>query len=147
MKLVIELSENDYKALKEDGVQNHIALADTIIACSVPYEERPQGDLISREALKDALKTELAGVPRPDTDEDYYIGVKQGLKLAETIIDNASSVAPNWRFYYDHGYAQAKRDLKKEIENLVAGGAEGLKDYYKNGSKSDENSWIGGVNL
>ena len=35
--------------------------------------------------------------------------------------------------------------LKKEVENLVAGGAEGLKDYYENGSKSDENSWIGGV--
>ena len=43
MKLIVELSENDYKALKEDGVQNHLALADTIIACSVPYEERPQG--------------------------------------------------------------------------------------------------------
>lgn len=35
--------------------------------------------------------------------------------------------------------------LKKEVENLVAGGAEGLKDYYENGTKSDENSWIGGV--
>jgi len=44
MKLIIELSENDYKALKEDGVQNHLALADTIIARSVPYEERPQSE-------------------------------------------------------------------------------------------------------
>lgn len=35
--------------------------------------------------------------------------------------------------------------LKKAVENLVAGGAERLKDYYENGSKSDENSWIGGV--
>ncbi len=35
--------------------------------------------------------------------------------------------------------------LKKEVENLVAGGAEKLKDYYENGTKSDENSWIGGV--
>lgn len=40
MKLIIELSENDYKALKEDGVQNHLALADTIIAHSIPYEEK-----------------------------------------------------------------------------------------------------------
>ena len=38
-KYIIELSENDYVALKEDGVQNHIALANTIIAHSVPYEE------------------------------------------------------------------------------------------------------------
>lgn len=43
MKLIIELSENEYKALKEDGVQNHIALADTIIVHSMPYEARPTG--------------------------------------------------------------------------------------------------------
>ena len=35
--------------------------------------------------------------------------------------------------------------LKKEVENLVVGGEEGLKNYYENGSKSDENSWIGGI--
>ena len=35
--------------------------------------------------------------------------------------------------------------LKKEVESLVVGGAEGLKDYYENGSKSDENAWIGGI--
>lgn len=35
--------------------------------------------------------------------------------------------------------------LKKATENLVAGGAERLKDYYENGSKSEENEWIGGV--
>lgn len=44
MKRTIELSENDYRALKEDGVQNHLALADSIIAHSVPYEERSQGE-------------------------------------------------------------------------------------------------------
>lgn len=49
-------------------------------------------DLISREALMQVLKTELANVPQPDTDADYYIGVKQGLKLAETIINNAPTV-------------------------------------------------------
>lgn len=35
--------------------------------------------------------------------------------------------------------------LKEAVENLVVGGAKGLKDYYENGSKSDENSWIGGI--
>lgn len=44
MKRIIELSENDYKALKEDGVENHLALANTVIAYSMPYEERPQGE-------------------------------------------------------------------------------------------------------
>lgn len=76
MKLVIELSENDYKALKEDGVQNHIALADTIIACSVPYEERSQGDFISRDYLKQMI-------PAPIEDEYKYV---------HQIIDNAPAV-------------------------------------------------------
>lgn len=48
--------------------------------------------LIDAEALKDVLKTELANVPQPDTDADYYVGVRQGLKLAETIINNAPTV-------------------------------------------------------
>ena len=39
----------------------------------------------------------------------------------------------------------SREALKKEVENLVVGGAEGLKNYYENGSKADENSWIGGV--
>lgn len=46
MKRIIELSENDYKALKEDGIQNHITLANTIIANSLPYEEKLQDNLI-----------------------------------------------------------------------------------------------------
>ncbi len=39
----------------------------------------------------------------------------------------------------------SREALKKEIEGLVAGGEETLKDYYENGSKSDENAWIGGI--
>ena len=49
-KYIIELSENDYMALKEDGVQNHIALADTTIAHSMPYEERPKGEWIDHSS-------------------------------------------------------------------------------------------------
>lgn len=52
MKLIIELSENDYKALKEDGVHNHLALADTIIAHSMPYEENPQAEISCDPAIK-----------------------------------------------------------------------------------------------
>lgn len=36
-------------------------------------------------------------------------------------------------------------ELKRAIANLVVGGEEKLKDYYENGSKSDENAWIGGI--
>lgn len=31
----------------------------------------------------------------------------------DDITDNALTVEQNWRFYYDHGYKQAERDLKR----------------------------------
>lgn len=39
----------------------------------------------------------------------------------------------------------SREALKKAVENLVVGGEKGLKDYYENGSASEENEWIGGV--
>ena len=39
----------------------------------------------------------------------------------------------------------SRSELKKAVENLVAGGEERLIEYYKNGSKSEENEWIGGI--
>lgn len=53
-------------------------------------------DLISREALKKAIY------------EWRYHGYYD--KLIE-VIDNAPTV--DWKFYYNHGYKQAERDLKR----------------------------------
>ena len=54
IKLVIEIDESDYEAIRNDGVQNHIALADEIIRNGTPIE----GDLISRsELIKGECKT------------------------------------------------------------------------------------------
>lgn len=39
----------------------------------------------------------------------------------------------------------SREALKKAIEGIVVGGEERLKDYYENGSKADENAWIGGI--
>lgn len=85
-------------------------------------------DLISREALKDVLKTELANVPQPDTDADYYIGVKQGLKLAETIIDNAPTVDMNTEVSvaYLKGRRQGQSDERSQGEWIFRSGG-----YYK----------------
>ena len=44
MKLIIDINENEYKALINDGIQNHIALADELIKNGTPYTERPQGE-------------------------------------------------------------------------------------------------------
>ena len=98
MKRIVELSENDYKALKEDGVHNHLALADEIIAHSEPYEEKPQGDLISRSDIKDHISEllifyigEFTKCPKCLYDE------ASGADLANAIlnaIDNAPTVEP-----------------------------------------------------
>ena len=50
IKRVIEIEESDYEALRNDGVQSHIALADEIIANGTPITE---GDAISRSELQE----------------------------------------------------------------------------------------------
>lgn len=39
----------------------------------------------------------------------------------------------------------SREALKKEVENLVTGGAEALKDFYEKCTAYDENSWISGI--
>jgi hypothetical protein len=97
MKRIVELSENDYKALKEDGVHNHLALADEIIAHSEPYEEKPQGDLISREALKAYAREVLCG------ENATNISL---LKMFDEIIDNAPTVDKGYDFGYADGHGE-----------------------------------------
>ena len=61
-------------------------------------EEHPSGDLISREALKEHKVYS-------EERHEYVVPVYN--------IDNAQAVEQNWRFYYDHGYKQAEKDLKR----------------------------------
>ena len=75
MKLIIELSENDYMALKEDGVQNHLALADTVIANSVPYEEGLKGKWtpVSKE-LPNVSQRYLVYTKYDEVMTDFFMG-------------------------------------------------------------------------
>lgn len=69
--------------------------------------KRNDGDLISRDALKNALNYIY---------DCAYIDSKSKEGIASDIIDEidqAPAVEANWRFYYDHGYKQAERDLKR----------------------------------
>ena len=68
----------------------------------------PQGDCISREAVRSKIWKE-----RVEKDEGCNSDYIRGLKTAIGFIDNAPAVEQNWRFYYDHGYAQAKRDFER----------------------------------
>ncbi len=47
---------------------------------------------IDADVLKEKIKEEIADVPPIEFNKDYYCGIKQGLKLAETLIDNAPTV-------------------------------------------------------
>lgn len=74
----------------------------------------PTGDLISREALKDQFRNLF---------DLKFLPVLQEMLLG--IIDNAPAVQQNWRFYYDHGYAQAKRDFERPQGEWVVYGKQG----------------------
>ena len=80
IKLVVEVDESDYEAIKNDGVQNHIALSDEIIKKGTPITE---GDMISKKRLK------LFAI-----DHDYFNGVEhETIRVVPVVaIDNAPSI-------------------------------------------------------
>lgn len=67
-------------------------------------------DLISREALTEEMRKSI-NERYPKWDKP--ITVANIATLIFDVIDSAQSVEANWRFYYDHGYKQAERDLKR----------------------------------
>lgn len=91
MKLIIDIPDGIVKKGFEGPLTDEERMVIIRAVGNAMQYKEPQGDTISRKVLIDTLKTEFANVPQPDTDADYYVGVKQGLKLAETIIDNAST--------------------------------------------------------
>lgn len=72
--------------------------------------------------------------------EEVYKTVQDG-SYCGSLYEELKAAIP----YNPSGDLISREALKEEVENLVVGGAEGLKGYYENGSKADENSWIGGV--
>lgn len=72
--------------------------------------ERPQGDLISRDALKKDI--DFQHICECCHDNGNVCDICPVAEI-EKKIDEASTVEQNWKFYYDHGYKQAERDLKR----------------------------------
>lgn len=77
MKLIIDIPEMAYEAFKEWHKNKVASVEQSLIANGIPYEEKPQGDIISREALK----------------KDFCKDVMGGLNW-ERIINNAPTVEP-----------------------------------------------------
>ena len=88
-------------------IKQALSLASKTLANGTPYN--PIGDLICREALKKKIR-EYAE-PSSKLSDDLSRGMTECACEILDMIDNASEIQPNWRFYFDHGYAQAKRDL------------------------------------
>lgn len=105
MKLIIDIPEAQYNFIK---LSDKSVFADASskecmlnsIKNGTPYEERPQGDSISREALKNDLITFF-----PDKCLEG-ITAKTLFKQILTDIDNAPTVSDR----YDEGYAQGYID-------------------------------------
>lgn len=86
---------------------------------------KDKGDLISRSALKKELNFVYSCA---------YIESKSKEGVASDIIDvidNAPAVEQNWRFYYDHGYKQAERDLKRPQGEWIFRNGVTCIGYYK----------------
>ena len=98
MKLIIDIPDevySDITSLAKFPTYITPILRD-IIKDGTPYEERPQGDLISREALKKALHNFFDGKV---IDEPTYI-------LCDVLchIDSAPTVSDRYGEGYSQGY-------------------------------------------
>lgn len=108
MERVIKIDEAIYNTIM--CTPNSPVLGWSEIAQSVPYNN-PATDLINREALKKAIRAYVE--PSSKLSDDFSKGMTECACEILDMIDNSSEVQPNWRFYFDHGYAQAKRDLRR----------------------------------
>jgi hypothetical protein len=112
MKLIIDIPEEDYKFIKDlqfynSGRRSGRTIEQNVfmgIRNGIPYDERPQGDSISRDALKKALHSFFDGKV---IDEPAYI-----LRDVLCHIDSAPVVKPceNCDLYFK---AMTKEELKE----------------------------------
>ena len=117
MKLIIDIPEDRYRQIKNmpNAFGSDICKA---IRNGTPYEERPQGDLISREVLKEVISTCDKFACLPDTrlvpfyrlanaEKNYvpYVHFEDIVK----VIDNAPTVEyPFYAEAYQTGYEEGK---------------------------------------
>ena len=126
IKLLVEVDESDYEALRNDGVQNHIALADEIIANGTPITE---GDWISRSELKEnaynivdesiifqfLLDLQKGKYNFDETTE--RIG-REYREMFGDVIDNAQTV-PQVTVFTESTDEKAVADMKAELQNVI----------------------------
>lgn len=117
MKLIIDIPNEVYKTLSELSEKekiNELSYYDRIIANGTPYEERTQGDLISREALKHRFAQITYVRFTADMGQGGFEMFSE--KEIEDIIDKAPSVEIATRLQQTQGeWIQAKDEDGIEI--------------------------------
>ena len=108
MILIVNIPDEEYKTLSELSEKekiNELSYYERIIANGTPYDERIQGDLISREALKRVIKIECNPYGAPTID--YESG-----KRVLTLIDRTPAIKPcdNCDLYFK---AMTKEEMQK----------------------------------
>lgn len=116
VKLIIEIGESDYEAIKNDGVQSHIALADEIIKNGIPYN--PAGDLTEYKPLDSDFNIRAAEALKTAIEEhfDNLDAYFSSAFIKE--IDNAPTV-PQVTVFAENADEKAVADLKAELENVI----------------------------
>lgn len=86
-------------------IKQALSLARKTLTNGTPYEERPQGDLISREALK-------ANMKKAEEQADTF---EMLVEFYEQIIDNAPTVVVDCKNCdgYEAGYSAGVRDTER----------------------------------
>ena len=130
MKLIIDIPEMAYGAYKEWHKNKVATVEQSLIANGIPYEERPQSDLISRDTLKKKLQAR-----HDNGEEDFDKGYNIGIETAIELLDNAPAVEVNvqdlineYNKGFNNGYKSGKNarpqgelseKLKDRIEESV----------------------------
>lgn len=100
MILIIDLPEKVITAIQNG--EDYRYDIHTAIAQGIPYEERPQGDLISRSALKDSICS----------DGCYYLGsfIKEKIDNAPTVKFSLLPLVGDCDEAYKRGYENGKAE-------------------------------------
>lgn len=75
MKVVIDIDKEKYERIKKNNPNVDIDSIVGAVANGIPYEERPQGDVISRQAAKDRIKAIC---------EKYHLSYEDGERKVST---------------------------------------------------------------
>lgn len=92
MKLIVDVPDEEYNTLSkmsEKEKVNELSYYEKIIANGTPYEERPQGDLISRSELRKALHDRYA---QWGDLTKYEILMSAMFETFNKLIDNAPTI-------------------------------------------------------